>query len=45
MDLREIGLEVVDWLYLAHKRGQWRDLAKMVMNFRVPYEAGNFLTS
>jgi len=30
MDLREIGLEGVDWIHLAHDRDQWQDLVDMV---------------
>jgi len=41
MDLKEIGWEVVVWIYLAQDRDQWRALLKTVMNLRV----GNFLTS
>jgi hypothetical protein len=35
MDLREIGWEVLDWIYLAQDRDQWRALAKTIMNLRV----------
>jgi hypothetical protein len=44
MDLGEIGSEDVDWMLLAQDRDQWRSLMKMVMNFRVPKRAENFLT-
>jgi hypothetical protein len=36
MDLREIGLEGMDFIHLAHGREQWRVLGKMVMNPRIP---------
>jgi hypothetical protein len=36
MDLREIGLEGVDWIHLAQDRDQWRVLVNTVMNLRVP---------
>jgi hypothetical protein len=36
MDLREIGLEGVDWIHLAQVRYQWWDLVNTVMNLRVP---------
>jgi hypothetical protein len=36
MDLREIGLEVVDWLYLPQYRDQWRAVVNTVMNIQVP---------
>jgi hypothetical protein len=32
MDLREIGWEVVDWIYLTQDRDQWRAVANTVMN-------------
>jgi hypothetical protein len=44
MDLREIGLEVMDWIYLTKDRDQWRVLVKTVMNFRVPLSDGIFLS-
>jgi hypothetical protein len=36
MDLRQIGWSDMDWVDLAHDRGQWRVLVKTVMNLRVP---------
>jgi hypothetical protein len=36
MDLRETAWEGVDWFHLAQDRDQWRVLANMVTNFRVP---------
>jgi hypothetical protein len=36
MDLGEIGWDGVDWIELAHDRGQWRALVNTVMNLRVP---------
>jgi hypothetical protein len=45
MDLREIECEGVDWMHLAEDRDQWQALVKTVMNLRVPYNAGNFLTT
>jgi hypothetical protein len=45
IDLREIGCEGVYWMDLGQDRDQWRDLVNTVMNFRILYKAGNFLTS
>jgi hypothetical protein len=45
MDLRERGLEGVDWIHLAHDRDQWRALFNTTMNVRVPLKEGNYLTS
>jgi hypothetical protein len=36
MDLREIGLEGVDWIHLAQDRDQWQALVNTVMNLLVP---------
>jgi hypothetical protein len=45
MDLQEVGWEGVDWIDMAQDRDRWRALVNMVMNLRVAYNAGNFLTS
>jgi hypothetical protein len=44
MDLREIDGDYVDWGHVAQGRDQWRALVDTVMNLRVPWKAGNFLT-
>jgi hypothetical protein len=36
MDLREIGWDGRDWIYLAQDGNQWRSLVNAVMNLRVP---------
>jgi hypothetical protein len=36
MDLREIMLEIVDWILVAQDEDQWRSLVKTIMNLRVP---------
>jgi len=35
-NLREIGWEIVDCMFLAHGREQWRAAVNTVMNLRVP---------
>jgi hypothetical protein len=44
IDLREIGLNCMDWINLAQDRDQWRPLVNTVMNLRVPLNAGKFLS-
>jgi hypothetical protein len=41
VDLLETELSVVDWIGLAQDRYRWRALVNSVMNFLVPYNAGN----
>jgi hypothetical protein len=36
MDLREIGWDAMDCIFLAQDRDQWRALVNTVMNLRVP---------
>jgi hypothetical protein len=45
MDHIEIGWDRMVWIGLAQDRDQWRDLVNAVMNLRVPYNAGKFLSS
>jgi hypothetical protein len=43
--LGEIRCGGMDWINLALERDQWRALVNTVMNLRVPYNVGKFLSS
>jgi len=45
MDLQDVGCGYMDWIGLAQDRDRWRTLVSAVMNLRVQWNAGNFLTS
>jgi hypothetical protein len=45
VDLREIEWYGMDWINLAQDRDQWRVLVNTVMNPRVPYNVGKYLSS
>jgi hypothetical protein len=44
MDLQEFGIGGTEWIELAQDRYKWRTLLNAVMNIRVPYNLGSFLT-
>ena len=44
-DLQEVWCGYMDWIGLAQYRDRWRTLVSAVKNLRVPWNAGNFLTS
>ena len=35
----------MNWIELTEEKGRWRALENGIMNLRVPYNVGNFLTS
>jgi hypothetical protein len=45
MDLKWIVCEYVGWIHLPRDKDQRRALAKTIMDFRVPWKTGNFLTN
>jgi len=44
MDLQEVGWGDMDWIDLPQDRDRWLSIVDEIRNFRVPENAGNFLT-
>ena len=44
IDLQELGCGYMHWIGLAQDTDRWRTLVSAVMNLRVPWNTGNFLT-
>jgi hypothetical protein len=44
IDLKEIGWDGMNWIYLAQDRDQGRALVSTMMNLRVPENVGKFLS-
>jgi hypothetical protein len=45
MELREVGCGGTDWIELDQESDRWLALVNAVMNFQVPQNVENFLTS
>ena len=45
MDLQDVGCGGMEWIELAEDWDRWRALVNALMDLRVLYNAGNFVTS
>jgi len=44
MEVQEVGCGGMDWIELVQGRDRWQTLVNLVMNRRVPQNAGDLLT-
>jgi hypothetical protein len=45
MDLQEVGCGGKGWIDLAQDKDRWQEIVNAVMNYWLPYNVGNILTS
>jgi hypothetical protein len=45
VDLKEVGMEVVEWIHVAAERHKWFVFVNVVMNIRVSYNFENVLVA
>jgi hypothetical protein len=43
MDLYEIGIDGMNWIWVAQDRVKWQAFVKTVVNLRIPYESRKIL--
>jgi hypothetical protein len=45
MNLKETGLEFVDWIHMSQDRDKWQAFVNKIMNLRIQQDAGSSSTS